>query len=359
MVRDVPQGQALVQVSSAVLREDIVNLRDFIQSFVITFQMVLMPKCMSCISYEVHGLVQSLFHQSGNDMLAKLKDHAVPRLLKNIKSFVISDHQSESSTTMTEGQLVELLDALLVNLHYLPKVRAELIFPSMTQYKLLQNVFGNLRDFNGLKVNGCIEHKTIEYVLLQFQLMVERVGHFRISLLAYAPEVMKRTKRMKRIIEVSRVISILVHQLLKIIPVSLEVMYICSTNLKASKSAEVGCFIKKLLEVSPDILREYLIHLQQHMINSITPSTSAQHIHVVIEFLLIILTDVPMDVIHHDKLFFLLERVGALTKEVSIVVHNLEENIKETSSASLNLLRKDLKHGFLKAPADSLSYASP
>ncbi|PHU18185.1 hypothetical protein BC332_13880 [Capsicum chinense] len=237
-------------------------------------------------------------------MLVKLKDHVVPRLLKNIKSFVVSDHQSESSATMTEGQLFVLLDALLVNLHYLPKVRAELILPSMTQYELLQNVFGNLRDFHGLK--------------------------------------------MKRFIEVSRINSLLVHLLLKIIPVSLEVMYICSTNLKASKSAEVGCFIKKLLEVSPDILREYMIHLQQHMINAITPSASARNIHVVIEFLLIILTDVSKDVIHHGKLFVLLERVGALTKEASVLVFHLEENIKETRCASLNLLeniellRKDL-----------------
>ncbi|KAF3653795.1 putative late blight resistance protein -like protein R1C-3-like [Capsicum annuum] len=262
---------------------------------------------MSCISYEVHGLVQSVFHQSRDDMLVKLKDRVVPYLLKNIKSFIASDYQSESSATMTEGQLVELLDALLVNLHYLPKVRAKLILPSMTQYELLQNVFGNLKDFHGLKVNGSIE----------------------------------------------------LHLLLKIIPVSLEVMYIFSTNLKASKSVEVGCFIKKLLEVSPDILREYLTHLQQHMINAITHSISARKIHVMIEFLLIILTDVPKDVIHHGKLFVLLERVGAVTKEASVLVFHLEENIKETRCASLNLLeniellRKDIKNVFLKAPTDS------
>ncbi|KAM3268276.1 hypothetical protein P3S67_031217 [Capsicum chacoense] len=157
----------------------------------------------------------------------------------------------------------------------------------------------------------------------------------------------------------------LVHLLLKIIPVSLEVMYICSTNLKASKSAEVGRFITKLLEGSPDILKEYLIHLQQHMVNAITPSTSALNIHVMIEFLLIIFTDVSKDVIRHEKLFVLLERVGALTKEVFILVRNLEENsrneenMKEASGASLNLLnvidvrKEDLKNVFLKAPADS------
>ncbi|KAF3653532.1 putative vacuolar protein sorting-associated protein 8 -like protein isoform X1 [Capsicum annuum] len=61
---------------------------------------------MSCISYEVHDLVQSLFHQSGDDILVKLKDHVVPRLLENIKSCKISNHHSESSATMTDDQLV-------------------------------------------------------------------------------------------------------------------------------------------------------------------------------------------------------------------------------------------------------------
>ena len=116
---------------------------------------------MSCISYEVHDLVQSLLHQSsGDDMMVKLTDHVVPRLLENITSFKISDHHH--SAAMNEDQLVELLDVLLVNLHNLPKVRVELISPSMTQYELLQNLFGNLRDFHALKVNNCVEYETIE-----------------------------------------------------------------------------------------------------------------------------------------------------------------------------------------------------
>uniref|UniRef100_M1BV00 Root-knot nematode resistance protein n=1 Tax=Solanum tuberosum TaxID=4113 RepID=M1BV00_SOLTU len=35
-----------------------------------------------------------------------------------------------------------------------------------------------MKDFHGLIVNGCIEHEIVEYVLPQFQLMAERVGHF-------------------------------------------------------------------------------------------------------------------------------------------------------------------------------------
>ncbi|PHT82336.1 hypothetical protein T459_15351 [Capsicum annuum] len=249
-------------VSSAVLREVIVNLQDFVerlkneedQTVLDTDQiekMTFLSAClqlfhyildgsnveMSFLSYEVHDLVQSLFHQSGDDMLVKLKDHVFPCLLENIESSKISDHHYESSATMTEDQLVELLDALLVNLHYLPKVRAELLLPSRTQYELLQNVFGNLRDFHGLMVNGCIEQDEED-------------------------EENEENKEDEENEENEyEVYSMLVHLLLKIIPVSLEVIHICSTNLKASKSAEVGRFIKQLLEASPDIFREYLIHL--------------------------------------------------------------------------------------------------
>ncbi|KAH0676654.1 hypothetical protein KY285_024455 [Solanum tuberosum] len=365
-------------VSSALLHEDIVNLQDFVerlkneedqivdQTEKLTFLLACLQLCyymsdgpnaeMSCISYEVHDLVHSLFHQSsGDDMMVKLTDHVVPRLLENITSSKISHHHH--SAAMTENQLVELLDVLLLNLHYLPKVRAELISPSMTQCELLQNVFGNLRDFHRLKVNGCVEYETIEYVLPQFQLMAERVGHFCFVLLSYQ---LDKTNE-----KVSQVNSMLVHLLLKIIPVSLEVMHICCTNLKASKSEEVGCFIKQLLEATPDFLIEYLIHLQEHVINAITPRTSARNIHVMIEFLFIVLYDVPKHIIHHDKLFVLLARVGALIKEVSILVRNLEEkstsedNMNPTSCAGLNLLENiellkvDLKNDFLKARADS------
>ena len=116
---------------------------------------------MSCISYEVHDLLHSLLNQSsGDDMMVKLTDHVIPRLLEDITTSEISHHHHSAS--MNEDQLVELLDVLLVNLHNLPKVRVELISPSMTQYELLQNLFGNLRGFHALKVNNCVEYETIE-----------------------------------------------------------------------------------------------------------------------------------------------------------------------------------------------------
>nr|XP_019069358.2 putative late blight resistance protein homolog R1A-3 isoform X2 [Solanum lycopersicum] len=365
-------------VSSALLHKDIVDLKDFVERLKneqdqveeLKFLLACLQLCyyisdteMSCISYEIHVLVQSLFHQSsGDDMMVKLTDHVVPRLLEDITSSKISDHHH--SAAMNEDQLVELLDVLLVNLHNLPKVRVELISPSMTQYELLQNLFGNLRGFHALKVNGCVEYETIEYVLPQFQLMAEKVGHFCFVLLSSQLDKTDEEDDNEHV--VSQVNSMLVDLLLKIIPVSLDVMHLCCTNFKGSKSEEVGFFIKQLLEASPDILRESLIHLQEHMvITVVTPSASTYNIHVMIEFLLIILTDRLKAVIHHDKLFVLLARVIQLTKEVFVFLRNLEENMNEACGSNLNLLENiellkvDLKNDFLKARADSSQVPFP
>ena len=56
---------------------------------------------------------------------------------------------------------------------------------------------------------------------------------------------------------------------------------------------------------------------------------STYNIHVMIEFLLIILTDGLKAVIRHDKLFVLLARVIQFTKEIFVFFRNLEEFIPE------------------------------
>ncbi|PHT28419.1 hypothetical protein CQW23_31976 [Capsicum baccatum] len=161
--------------------------------------------------------------------------------MDNIDDCISSCHHSTSSAMMTEEQL----NFLLQNLHHQCKYRAEQIFPLDTQYEILHNVSVNMKDFHGLIVNGYIEHEIVQYVLPQFQLLAERVGIFLWH---------DRLDRDSRLFK-------LAHLLMKIIPIELEVMHICYTNLKSSPSAEVGCFIKQFLETSPDNLGEYLIHL--------------------------------------------------------------------------------------------------
>ncbi|WMV30645.1 hypothetical protein MTR67_024030 [Solanum verrucosum] len=153
---------------------------------------------------------------------------------------------------MTEEQL----DFLLLNLHHLSKYCAEQFFPSVTQYEILQNVCGNIRYFHGLIVNGYVEHGTVEYVLPQLQPTAEKVGLFLLN---------DQTDEDSRLFK-------LAHLLMKITPIELEVMHICYTNLKDSNSEEVECFIKQLRQTCTDILREYLIHLQEHIVTVVAPS---------------------------------------------------------------------------------------
>ncbi|KAL3333887.1 hypothetical protein AABB24_030585 [Solanum stoloniferum] len=336
---------------------------------------------------DVENLLEQILDDYGKDVRCK---YVLTSLADNMDDCIRLYHRSKSDATMMDEQL----DFLLLNLCHLSKHRAEKMFPGVTQYEVLQNVCGNVRDFHGLIVNGCIKHEMVENVLPLFQLMAQRVGRFLWEDQADEDSQLSELDEDDQADEDSQLTELdgddqadedsqlsgldeddqndrdsrlfkLAHLLMKIGQTEREVMHICYKNLKASTSAEIGRFIK-LLETYPDILREYLIHLQEHMITVITPSTSgAQNIHVMIEFLLIILSDMPKDFIHHDKLFDLLARVGALTREVSTLVRNLEEKLRnkesteETNCATLKflenieLLKEDLKHVYLKVPDSS------
>nr|AJW77760.1 Pvr9 [Capsicum annuum] len=401
--------------SFSALREDVVNVLDFMErlkneedrkavdvdlieklklllTFICTYVQLSysdldqFEDIMTDKRQEVENLLQTILDDVDNTVRCKYNmHHVLPSLADNMDDCISSHHRSKSDGTMTE----ERLNFLLLNLHHLSKYHAEKIFPLVTEYGILQNVCANIGDFHGLIVNGCIKHEIIENVLPLFQLMVESVGHFlwedqtdgdsQLSELDEDDQTdgdselseLSEDDQTDGDSELSEDDQIdgdfrlfkLAHLLMKIIPIELEVMHICYTNLKASPSVEVGRFIKQLLETSPDVLREYLIHLQEHMVTVITASTSgARNVHVIIEFLLIIVTDVPKDFIHHDKLFDLLARVGALVREVSTLVHDLieksrnKERIDQTICATRDLLenielfKEDLKNDYLKAP---------
>ncbi|KAM3267416.1 hypothetical protein P3S67_032339 [Capsicum chacoense] len=364
-----------IRVSFSALRKDVVNVLDFIEilkneedqnvvdvylterlrlelAFICTYvqlsysDLEQFEVVMTAQRQGIEQLLRSILYDGDSSTGFKSDmHHVLPRFMENIDDCINSCHHSTSSATMTEEQL----NILLVNLHHLSKHQyLEEQMPSLaTQYEILQNVCGNVGDFHGLILNGCVEHDNVEYVLPQFRCMAERVGLFLWDEL---------------ILENSSVFK-LAHLFMKIFPIELEVMHICYTNLKASPSAEVGCFIKQLLETSPEVLRQYLIHLQEHMVTVITSSTSgARNIHVMIEFLLIIVTDMPKDFIHQDKLFYLMARIGALIRETSTLIHDLEEksrsgeNTDETSCATqdllknIELLKEDVKYVSLKAP---------
>ncbi|KAM3267403.1 putative late blight resistance protein R1A-3 [Capsicum chacoense] len=290
-------------VSFSALREDVVNVLDFMERLKNEEDQNAVGMADQIKELKLELAFICTYVQLSHCDLEEFEDEMSDSRqdVENLLRPILDEIDNDGRATMTDEQL----NFLLQNLHYLSMYLAEQIFPLVTQYEIVQKVCGNIRDFHGLILNGYVEHEIVEYVLPQLQRMDEKVGIFLWDDL---------TSNDSKVFK-------LAHLRMKIIPIELEVMHICYTNLKPSPAAEVGCFIKQLLETSPEILSEYLIHLHEHM-------------------------------------------------EVSTLVHDLEEKSRneestnETSRAALDLLKniellkEDLKYVYLKAP-DSCQWSFP
>ena len=156
--------------------------------------------------------------------------------------------------------------------------------------------------------------------------------------------------------------------LIDIIPLELEVLYISTSKLiKESRSKELEGFVKQILKASPRILQNYLIHLQGRMAGVVAVNYApTRSISVMMEFLLIFLTDMPKRFIHREKLNNMLAHAGMLTRKISFLVSKLleeisEDNINEADFSAPDFLQEieqmkgDIRHIFLKAP-ESLNF---
>ena len=145
--------------------------------------------------------------------------------------------------------------------------------------------------------------------------------------------------------------------LIDIIPLELEVLHISTSNLiKESRSKELEGFVKQILKASPRILQKHLIHLQGRMV-AVSYSTT-QSINVMMEFLLIFLTDIPKRFIHRGKLNSMLAHVGLLTRKISILMEESSTMNEAEFSApyllqEIERMKGDIKQIILKAPESS------
>ncbi|KAG5608456.1 hypothetical protein H5410_019737 [Solanum commersonii] len=224
--------------------------------------------------------------------------------------------------TMTEDKIFEYM---FRHLHDLPMYCSKLLLPLMTDFKILRQVFRHLTHFYPiLKANKT----TTQYLYPRYQMTLNRVTQFCFDLWS-------GPCRRDDSDDKEHIISLLID----IIPLELEVLYICTSNLiKESRSTELEEFVKQILKASPRILQNYLILLQERMADVVPVNcTPTQRINVMIEFLLIFLTDIP----------------NKLLEESS------ENNINEADFLAPDLLQEieqmkgDIKQIFLKAPESS------
>ncbi|XP_049358577.1 putative late blight resistance protein homolog R1B-17 [Solanum verrucosum] len=297
-----------------------------------------------------HYLTDFIFNED-EFILAKYNmDSLTPYLLKEIKSYL----RLENVAMMTEENMFEYMDSLLKNLHDLPKYSSDLLLPLMSEYKILQQVCRHLRDFYELE---CNKITTTEFLYARYQMTVDRVTQLCFDLW---------TGKYKNytffdMYAIYRCSSEITFLLIDIIPLELEVLYICTSKLiKESRSKELERCVKKILKASPRILQNYLILLQQGMAGALAVNYApTQTINVMMEFLLIFLTDIPKRFIHHEKLNDMLGHVGVLTRKITILVTKLLEESSENNINEVDFLQEieqmkgDIRQIFLKSPESS------
>uniref|UniRef100_M1CVW2 Hero resistance protein n=1 Tax=Solanum tuberosum TaxID=4113 RepID=M1CVW2_SOLTU len=267
-------------------------------------------------------------------------DGVVPLLLEEMQSY-LSLKNDNYVAMITEEKMFEYL---FTNLHDLTNITS--YRPMSTKINILRQVFRRLTDFYPILLAN--KTTTTQYLFPRFQFIAHTFLQFYFYIW---------TGKYKSSYDADEYSSKIASLLIDIIPLELEVLYISTFKLmKESRSTQLKRFVKQILKASPKILQNYLIHLQGRMVA--VNYSQTQSINVMIEFLLIFLTDIPKRFIHPDKLNDMLAHVALLTRNISILMEE-SSNINEADFSASDLLqeieqmKRDSRQIFLKAPESS------
>ncbi|KAH0681831.1 hypothetical protein KY289_019583 [Solanum tuberosum] len=307
-----------------------------------------------------------LFYQEEDKLILAKYDMEclTPLLLEEMKSYLSLENDYYVATT-TEEKMFEYRDRLFKHLHDLPKYCANLLLPLMNEYMILRQVFRHLRDFYELECIAANKTRT-EYLYPRYQMIVDRVTQFCFDLWTGKSKEEIGDDYYFHKYDVSECSSEITSLLIDIIPLELDILYISTMKIKEEpRSTELKWWVKQILKAFPRILQNYLILIQGRMEGAVAVNYSpTQSINVMMEFLLIFLTDIPKCFVHRDKLNDMLAHVGVLTRKISILVSKLleessENNINEVDFSAPDLLQEieqmkgDIRQVFLKDPESS------
>ncbi|KAH0692229.1 hypothetical protein KY285_019326 [Solanum tuberosum] len=285
-------------------------------------------------------------------------DGVVPLLLEEMESYLSLKNDNYVAMTTEE----KMFEYLFTNLHDLTSSTSYLddgLYERMSKkINILRQVFRRLTDFYPILLANKTT-TTTQYLFPRFQFIAHTFLQFYFDIWTGK----YKSHYNEKYSECSSKVSSL---LIDIIPLELEVLYISTSNLiKESTSTQLKRFVKQILKASPKILQNYLIHLQGRMVGAVAVNYSqTQSINVMIEFLLIFLTDIPKRFIHPDKLNDMLAHVTLLTRKISILMEE-SSNMNEADFSAPDLwqeierIKGDIKQNFLKAPDQSSQLCFP
>ncbi|XP_049355615.1 putative late blight resistance protein homolog R1A-3 [Solanum verrucosum] len=313
---------------------------------------------MSLNIFMFEELAWSLFYEDEFIQSKSMTKYNMVRLTHFLVDEMTSYLSLKNIGMMTE--IEKMFEYLFRHLHDLPKYCAKFLLPLMSDYKILRQVCRHLMDFYPILTAN---RTSTEYLYPRYQMTVQRITQFCLDL--WTGKYKEYTKYGDDY-DVSQCSSKITSLLIDIIPLELEVLYISTSKLiKESRSTQLEGFIKQIVKASPRILQNYLIHLQRRMEGAVAVNYApTQSIYVMMEFLLIFLTDIPKRFIHREKLNDMLAHAGVLTRKISILVSKLLEEISEKYineadfSApdflqEIEQMKGDIRQIFLKAPESS------
>ncbi|XP_049391836.1 putative late blight resistance protein homolog R1A-3 isoform X3 [Solanum stenotomum] len=316
--------------------------------------------------YRMSKKINKFYQDNDEVILEKYNmDGVVPLLLEEMESYLSLKNDNYVAMTTEE----KMFEYLFTNLHDLTNntsyLDGDLYYRMSKKINILRQVFRRLTDFYPILLAN--KTTTTQYLFPRFQFIAHTFLQFYFDIWTgkikpnYYGEYSFYNSEYYKVSECSKVSSLLID----IIPLELEVLYISTSKLiKESTSTQLKRFVKQILKASPKILQNYLIHLQGRMVA--VNYSQTQSINVMIEFLLIFLTDIPKRFIHPDKLNDMLAHVALLTRKISILMEeSSENNINEADFSAPDLLQEiermkgDIKRNFLKAPDQSSQLCFP
>ncbi|PHU21160.1 hypothetical protein BC332_06267 [Capsicum chinense] len=288
-------------------------------------------------------MLQSVF--GGNNLLN------VESPVSHLLEFIQDNTSSRFNYVLDDCFLLEYMDYLDKNLYdalrYIVKSDPLLI----KEIKILQKKMRFLRYLYGTKMTGYVDDEKLKGLRTRIQFMAENVGHFYLDV--WIAEDGEDADSKEDNDNTFTIESKPPYLLFQVVLVELEMKNIFLNELKASKFTQSRTFKdRKLPKGFSDYLRHLLLYLRNKKLKNFPVSVTTRDIIVVaIEFLLVIIGNVPNHFINGKRLNEVLENVGVIvgdilcTIQMFLVGSTIEEDTNKIDISMIRILEKieDLK----------------
>ncbi|KAH0639860.1 hypothetical protein KY290_038406 [Solanum tuberosum] len=318
---------------------------------------VLLPDSLVKITKKaqlIAEMLQSILGGIPNEYQIKLN---IKRLVSQLRELTEGNTSLRYNYEFNDLYLLEYMDCLDKNLNDVPMCvdRSDLSFKEeklilqknrfSKQVKILQKKMRFLRYLYATEIRGYIDHEKLECLEILIQFMANDVAQFCLAVWVNddddfaSAEVDDYLGPVEDEDEIDDISSRPPYLFCLIALVELEMKKIFHGELKASKFTQsINFKDKKLPKEFSKHLYNLLMYLRNKRMGNFCNNVYARNIDVEIEFLLVLLSDVPNRFIDGKRLKEILEKAGVLVGDVLCVIQKIiPSSIIKDDSSKINL----------------------